>query len=119
MKQKKSDLYPSHSKPGLLFGPAKIHKALEEGITFNPVISAIGPFTYNPARFCHQLLKPLTNYVCAVKGSFSFAKAVLEFDTSLFTVGFDMKSLFTNVILIETLNLVYKVFTEIKHMLVI
>ena len=50
------------------------------------------------------MLKPLTNYVCAVKGSFSFAKAVLEFDTSLFTVGFDMKSLFTNVILIETLN---------------
>ena len=54
-----------------------------------------------------QILSPIaqTTYkLCAVKGSFSFAKAVLEFDTSLFTVGFDMKSLFTNVILIETLN---------------
>ena len=57
MKKKKNDLFPSRSKPGLLYGLAKIHKALEEGITsFHPIISAIGPFTYNPARFCHQLL---------------------------------------------------------------
>ena len=57
------------------------------------------------AKFCDQLLKLLTNIEYTIKDSFSFAKEVLEFVASLFTTNFDIKSLFTNIPLTETLNL--------------
>ena len=40
-----------------------------------------------------------------MKNSFSIAKEVLELDASLFMESFDIKSLFTNLPLTETLNL--------------
>ena len=42
--KEKNDLYPSGSKPGVLYGLAKIHKALEDrtSLPFPPILSAIG-----------------------------------------------------------------------------
>ena len=38
-----NNLYPSGSKPGIVYGLGKIHKALEDEIpTFPPISSAIG-----------------------------------------------------------------------------
>ena len=85
---------------------AKIHKALEDEISsFHPIVSAIGTPTYKLAKFCDQLLKPLTNNEYTIKDSFSFAKEVLEFDASLFMASFDIKPLFTNITLTKTLNI--------------
>ena len=104
--KEKNVLYLSGSKPRLLYGLAKIHKALEDGISsFRLILSAIRTPTYKLAKFCDQLLKPLTNNEYTIKDSFSFAKEVLEFDASLFMASFDIKSLFTNIPLTETLNL--------------
>ena len=104
---KRKDLYPSGSQPNALYRLSKIHKTLEDGIpSFRPILSAIGTLTYKLAKFCGQLLKPLTNNEYTIKNSFSFAKEVLEFDSSLFMASFDIKPL-------------YKTFTEIKHMLAI
>ena len=98
--KEKKDLYPSGSQPGVMYGLAKIHKALEDGIpSFRPILSAIGTPTYKLAKFCDQLLKPLTNNEYTIKDSFSFAKEVLEFDASLFMASFDIKSLLTNILL--------------------
>ena len=72
---------------------------------FSQFFSAIGTPTYKLAKFCEQLLKPLTNNEYKIKTSFSFAKEVLEFHASLFMASFDIKSLFTNIPLTETLNL--------------
>ena len=102
--KEKNDLYPSGSKPGVLYVLAKIHKALEDGTpSFRPILSAIGTPTYNLAKFCDQLLKPLTSNDYTIKDSFSFAKEVLDFYASCFMASFDIKSLFTNIT--ETLNL--------------
>ena len=99
-------LYPSGSKPGVLYGLAKIHKALEDGIpSLYPILAAIGTPTYNLAKFCDQLLKPLTSNDYTIKDSFSFAKEVLGFDTSSFMASFGIKSFFINTPLTETLNL--------------
>ena len=105
-----NDLYPSGSKPvvkpGVLYGLAKIHKALEDVTpTFRPVLSAIETLTYNLAKFREQLLKLLTSNDYTIKDSYSFAKEVLHFDASCFMASFDIKSLFTNIPLTETLNL--------------
>ena len=60
--KEKNDLHASGSKPGVLHGLAKIHKALEDVIpSFRPILSAIGTPTYKLAKFCDQLLKPLPN----------------------------------------------------------
>ena len=56
--EEKNDLYPSGSKARLLYGLAKIHKALENGIpSFRPILSATGTPTYKLAKFCDQFLK--------------------------------------------------------------
>ena len=103
--KEKNDLYPSGSKPGVLYGLAKIDKALEDGTPFFPsILSAIGTPTYNLAKFCDQLLKPLTSNDYTIKDSFFFAEEVLDFNTSCFMASFDIKSLFTNIPLTETLN---------------
>ena len=69
--KERNDLYPSGSKPGVLYGLAKIHKALEDGTpSFRPILSAIGTPTYNLAKFCDQLLKPLTSNDYRIRDSF-------------------------------------------------
>ena len=50
-------------------------------------------------------LKPLTKNDYTIKDSFSFAKKVLEFNASLLMASLDIKSLFTNIPLTETLNI--------------
>ena len=76
--KEKNDLYTSSFKPGILHELATIHKALEDGLpSFCKILSAIGTSTYKLAKFCDQLLKPLTNNKYALKDSFSFAKEVL------------------------------------------
>ena len=63
--KERSDLYPSAFKPGVLYGLAKIHQALEDGV---PI--AIGTPTYNLAKLCDQLLKSVTSNDYTIKDSF-------------------------------------------------
>ena len=73
--KERNNLYPSGSKPGVLYGLPKIHKALEDGIpSFHPILIAIGTPTNNLGKFCDQQLKPLTSNDYAIKGLFSFTK---------------------------------------------
>ena len=69
--KERNDLYRSGSTPGVLYGVAKIRKALEDGKpSFRLILSAIGTPTYNLAKFCDQLLKPLTSNDYRIKDSF-------------------------------------------------
>ena len=55
--KERNGLYPSVSKPGVLYGLIKIHKALEDGIqSFCLILSTIGTPTYNVAT----ILRPTT-----------------------------------------------------------
>ena len=81
--KEKNDLCPSGSKPEALYGFAKIHKALEDGIpSFRPILSAIGAPTYKLAKFCDQLLKPLTNNEYTIRLFFICYKATFHQHTS-------------------------------------
>ena len=89
--KERNDLYPSVSKPGVLYGFAKIHKPLEDGTpSFPPILSATGTPIYNLAKFCDQLLKPLSSNDYTIKDSFSFTKKVLDFNASCFMASFDV-----------------------------
>ena len=55
--KERNGLYPSGSKPGILYGLNKIHKASEDGIrSLCPILSTIGTPTYNVAT----ILRPTT-----------------------------------------------------------
>ena len=100
------DLCPPGSKSGVLYGLAKIHKALEDGTpAFRQILLAIKTSTYNLAKFCNQLLKLLRGNDYTIKDSFSVANEVLDFYASCFMESFDIKSLFSNIPLTEKLNL--------------
>ena len=60
-------------------------------------MSAINTAGYNLAKF-------LTKNEYTVKDSFSFAREITTYDSSLFIASLDVESLFTNILLKETLN---------------
>ena len=56
------------------------------------------------------MLKQIIVNEYTIKDSFSFAKEVEEFDPDLALASFDLKSLFTNIPLTETIDLSIKNF---------
>ena len=71
---------------------------------FRPILSAINAPGYNLAKFLIPILEPLTHNEFTVKDSFSFAKEITKYDSSLFMASLDVESLFTNIPLKETIN---------------
>ena len=54
---------------------------------FRPILSAINFPGYNLANFLKPILEPLTHNEFTVKDSFSFAKEITKYDSSLFMVS--------------------------------
>ena len=101
---KYEDLYPVGSRPGILYGRAKIHKPIKDGVpSSRPVLSAIG--TPKLSQFFVPLLTPVTLNEYTIKDSFSFAEALSNYDSNLVMASFDVESLFTNIPLQETIEL--------------
>ena len=50
------------------------------------------------------ILEPLTHQEFTVKDSFSFAKDITTYDSSLYMASLDLESLFSNIPLNETIN---------------
>ena len=91
------------SRLGVLYGLGKVHKAIV-GVcpSFRPILSAIGTPTY---MFLVTILSCLTTNEFTVKDSFSFAKEIVEQDTSFYMGSLDVDSPFTNISLEETINI--------------
>ena len=96
---------PVGSRPGILYGNPKVHKPVVDNMPkFRPILSAINTPGYNLAKFLIPILEPLTHNEFTVKDSFSFAKEITKYDSSLFMASLDVESLFTNIPLKETIN---------------
>ena len=97
-------LFASGSIPGILYGLPKIHKP---NCPIRPILSAIGTFNYNLAKFLVPILNPLTFNDYTVKNSIEFAKEIgtLNLTEPFFLASFDVKSLFTNIPLDETIEI--------------
>ena len=99
-------LYPCGSRPGILYGMAKVHKPVTNRCpSLRPILSAINTPSYKLAKFLVPLLTPLTSNDSTIKDSFSFAEEVFSFDCAYYMTSFDMESLFTNIPLEETINI--------------
>ena len=101
-------LYPSGSAPAHIYGTPKMHK-FSSSDSFSklcPIVSSIGTFNYNLARFLCHLLSPLVpnDYFC--KDTFSFVSQIKNANLSKkFIVSYDVTSLFTTIPLQETIDI--------------
>ena len=104
--KKNEDLYPVGSRSGILYGRTKIHKSVKDGVPpFRRILSAIGTATCKVSKFFVPLLTPLTLNEYTIKDSFLFAEELLNYESILIMAGFDVESLFINILLQETIDL--------------
>ena len=107
------------SRPGILYGLCKVHKAIIDVCpSFRPILSAIGTPSYKLAKFLVPKLSSVTFNEFTVKDSFAFAEEIVHQDGKLFMGSLDVDSLFTNMPLKETINictnLLYKIVDVIE-----
>ena len=100
------NLYPLGSKPEILYGLSETHKTLEDGIpAFHPISSAIVTPTYKVEKLFDKLVKIKTIDEYTIKDSFSAAKEFEEIHPNLIVTNFDVKSIFNNIPLPDTIGL--------------
>ena len=114
-------IYPSGSNPGKFYGTGKIHKLEAEEITnveklpLRPIISNIGTATYETARYLCKLLAPLgkSDYTVSNTSEFVNKMRKVTVPKEYQMITFDVKSLFTNVPLEETIKIILdKIYEE-------
>ena len=95
-------LYPSGSVPARIYGTPKMHK-FSSSDTFPKlrlIVSCIGAFNYDLARFLCDLLSPVVPDDYSSKDTFSFVSQIKKANlSSKFLVSYDVTSLFTNIAL--------------------
>ena len=102
----RKSLKPVGTRPGVMYGSCKVHKASVENCPpFRPILSALNTPTYKLAKFLVPILKPLTTNEFTVKDSFHFAEEIVDQQHDLFMGSLDVDSLFTNIPLEETIEI--------------
>ena len=99
-------LTPSGSRSGILYGLPKVHKA---NFLFRPILSVISTHSYNLSKFLVSILIPLLSSPFMISDTFSFFEELRasNLDTNnIFRASFDVNSLFTNVPLDETIDII-------------
>ena len=106
-------LYPSASHPGLFFGTAKVHKLKAGFDTVNdlpirPVISNIGTATYDISKFLANLLAPLAKSRYTINNTKDFINRIKDkrIGPDYLMVSLDVESLFSNVPLEHTIEII-------------
>ena len=105
-KQEFDKMLPIGSRPGVLYGLAKVHKKPVNGSPpFRPILSAIGTPTYNLSKFLIPLMAPVTTNEFTINNTFHFAREIIEQDSLLFMASLNVDALFTSIPLDETINI--------------
>ena len=100
-----SNLVPSGSQPGKICGLAKVHK---ENTPLRPVVSMIRTAEYNLAKYILKIINDAmpTTYMLNPAGSFVNQISSFDFQPSHVLVSYDVVSLFTNIPLNETIDII-------------
>ena len=97
-------MFVSGSRPGFFYGLPKIYKP---NAPLRPIISGVGTFSHPTAKFLAKLLLPLTKNDSILKDTFDFVNRLKATTlSSAFMVSFDVSSLFTNVPLQDTIDII-------------
>ena len=96
-------LYSSGSSFGILYGLPKIHK---ENVPLRPILAAYNSPSFPIAKYLVPLLKNLTTNLYTLLNSAQFIPEILQQNPNHYMVSFDVCSLFTNVPLLETIDII-------------
>ena len=104
-KEQYDNIYPSGSSPALLYGLPKIHK---DNVPLRPIMSSTNTYNRKLSQFLIPILLPLTSNDFTVRSTFEFCEEINRFTHPrlLTMASFDVESLFTNVPLYETIDIV-------------
>ena len=101
-------MHPSDYAPARIYGIPKMHKfsSSDSLPKLRPIVSPIGTFNYNLARFLFDLLSPSAPNDYSCKDTFSFVSQFKYANPSQkFLVSCDVTSLFTNIPPQETIDI--------------
>ena len=100
-----ANLIPSGSSPGKLYGTVKVHKP---NFPLRPVVSMVNTPEYALAKFLDNMIKPYLPQTRMLKSTDHFIEELKEFNPNSQNtmVSFDVISLFTNVPLVETIDII-------------
>ena len=104
------------SQPGILYGLPKIHKA---NVPLRPILSAIETHSYNLAKFLVSFLHPISLSSYVIINLFSFIEELFSFylnTDDLIMASFDVMSLFTNIPLDETIQIILEQLFYTNHL---
>ena len=99
-------MYPSASAPACTYSVPKNRKfsCSDSFRKFSPIVSSIDAFNYNLARFPFDLLSPLVPNDYSFKDTFYFVSQIKNANLfKKFLVSYNVTSLFTNIVLQETI----------------
>ena len=104
---------PKFAQIGRAHGLPKIHKDYQDIPSFLPIVNTTSTPYYGIAEFLSSLLNPLAINNHSVKNSFEVAKCIQAIPPELFNqeykfISFSVTSLFTNVSLKRTVNIIIK-----------
>ena len=90
---------------GVIYGLPKVHK---NNAPLRPILAAYNTPSFNLAQFLVPLLEPFTKNEFTVHNSYSFCEFLKSFipTTDVYMASFDITSLFTNIPLVETLDII-------------
>ena len=104
-KEEYEKIIPSGSQPGKLYGLCKAHKT---GMPLRPVVSMIRTAEYKLAKFLDEIIKPHIPSCSMLTSTSNFLERLktFVFNPDDILVSFDVVSLFTNVPLVETIDII-------------
>jgi hypothetical protein len=114
-------IYPSGSNPGKFYGTAKIHKVKPTDVDkigklpIRPIVSNIGTATHKTAQYLCRLLAPLAKSKYTIENTKDFVNRMkkTKIPEGYKMISFDVVSLFTNVPLHKTVDIILeKVYNE-------
>ena len=98
-------LMVSGSSLGVLYGLPKVHK---DNVPTRPIMSACNTPSYNVSKFLVPKLLHLAENECTIKNSYQFSEKIcnLRYTNPYLMCSFDVTSLFTNVPVNETIDII-------------
>ena len=109
----KKEIYPKAAHVGRAHGLPKLHKEFDGIPKFRPIIDTVGTPHYGVGKYLSSLLNPLAVNQHVVTDTFHAINRIKDIPTELLDSGykyvsFDVESLFTNVPLKKTVDIILR-----------
>ena len=102
-------LFCTGTNPGILYGLPKIHKVdFSNKFQFRPIFAAYSTPAYNISKYLVPHLAHLATNEYTIDNSYTFVSQLsdITYDDNIFMTSFDVSNLYTNIPLIETVNII-------------